>query len=1557
MDELDANAVLEAAASGPARPNPLESIIEDQRNQPPPAPESTGVDYRARIAALALTPDSGFDYLTDLQAATAQYGEIIRTMGEKSLQNEAAERQRQAEVREIITELTRTRSMQPDDDGVAYATSAAANALAETTRERQEAALEQAALDRVEELAAAGDDTQARVVANQIEHGSTLEFMRDNEIKRMIIARNVLKLEREQEAQGWLMNVADFVARMIPANYPVSRGGNVQLPDVMRRWYDGLFSGERMQSEVASLYSLPVNEFSRYVEEELIPNIRENSTLMGFYDRTEALELMRNFQTTPGVLETNIGDALDNFGWIGPTEIARAVRIPSMLGRFGARKAATSAVAEAFERTIAQGSAQATKITGITTEEIVDASLVSAVNSGRGPLNVSIAVDVERIRTKGAEAMRALLGDGPPSTRLTTPEMDAAIQATENRIRTQFGESIRDVVPVSERMATGSQVHYVEFVLGKPSGGLYASEAQALKRGRALGLADGDFQVVPDESGGFGLRVRRAVDERGFHVLEFNQGASNPWYKRMLGGQLASDDALQGITHIASDKKGLIVSNVIKPAQRIFRALRGSERANVEAVLAKQRKEGVWYTNEFTQSLWNEAFGRPMNQREFEALTTARYVNDIEWTLRNDALYTEMATSGHRQVSFTAGVNAFDAPGIVSELPETLGVRVFDLTTQTHILNVTEETLARLRAEGYQYIRLKGGGQALDDGTTISAFVGKPGSFQDAELSRIQMAYRSGGHTMYDPNHVTHFARQAVSSLQADTGKVVMLNPRTFIGGTKAEVQFWTSRMEEARQLYLRPEGVTADVLDDLFAGHPGLPTGDDFIKGMDGYVHEDGRWRVDYQKDMPFEVNADRQMPTAYDALDSQALAFVDFEEGGLNGWRAQSGRMYYSHKGTDLLNYLGEDAMILDAYQTINRSLMNAAQLSSFGDLKIEAVNRWMKSFSKMYKYDAHTSPIRQFLEATPHPNQDLRMLNIAESNRDNIKRTLSWKSEVDRAADQEGRRFLDWLYGNDPTSFQHRAAGKALEFWNNQDPVGALRSLASNLKLGFFNPGQFLLQVSTSVAAFTMSPKYAAKGMSTYWFTRLYTANSAIDYKALIKLGGFADEAEAKAYLESWRTSGFAEVNQHALSDYYGPNAAMSQTGNALQDFNERGLFFFNEAERWNRVTAHRIAWGEAIDQFGQRAIGTPEFERFLARRRHDYSFHMGAASRAWWQTGVLSIPTQFWGYSARMTEAMFGRTFASGRTDISLNRLMRSQRAKLIAGQLLFFGTSGTGITMALQQLGQVFASEAPNTDPAAPPKLERGLLDTIIYYMTDGLTDEPGGLDISAGKRYGVGGMMVDIVREFFGISQYGPTSPADFLGGASTGILGPVVGSFKDLVWYIGMESGSDANPMSEAALQRLMNNISTVGNAHKAMILLQYQTYMTRGGSTSVTNLPKWDALAVALGFAPGEVDQLSAMADYQRRKGEIIKEASKVVRNYRTRMLNEPDNIAEIGEEMNAYIRLLPDDIRAKVQKHAHDNTDASFFESLAERIERDRNEAELRQDLEERENGESN
>jgi hypothetical protein len=143
----------------------------------------------------------------------------------------------------------------------------------------------------------------------------------------------------------------------------------------------------------------------------------------------------------------------------------------------------------------------------------------------------------------------------------------------------------------------------------------------------------------------------------------------------------------------------------------------------------------------------------------------------------------------------------------------------------------------------------------------------------------------------------------------------------------------------------------------------------------------------------------------------------------------------------------------------------------------------------------------------------------------------------------------------------------------------------------------------------------------------------------------MSGFSSEQEFKDYMKFLDKSGiFAFGDSHLLVNSSHPAAAYSFL--SKQDaVRTAGRFFFNRAEDANRLVAARIAYDEAVKQFGTADFNNFEFNEFFRARTENYSFNMSQTSAAAWQKGLLSIPTQFWAYNWRMMEALVGKQFTN------------------------------------------------------------------------------------------------------------------------------------------------------------------------------------------------------------------------------------------------------------------------------------------------------------------------
>lgn len=1502
-------------------------LFAEAEGLPAPVVDPDRARNVAQLAALAdlnASEEAGsiFQVMAD---RTALYEQQIASIGEEQIRRDIAAREQEDRLNAVVNVLEE--SLVSGDQELTQGSAAAYTAILQEDRESAARyAMERRAVENIQNLAAQGDLTQARVMLSNLENGNALDVIRDNTAKRMILQDVIQRAQVDVENNNWLEHAADFLLGFLPLNSSLSNTGNVDIADGLKNWYDGLLSGQRVRREADALWDMPIEEFSRFVNEDFIRNIDENATLFGYRNDTEALNLLTQLGAeTPDAWVTNAFNVVDNIGLLAPVvKPARgAMGIAGSMVRNGARREAAELTAKAALDVI-NDSAEAAVKTGVKSDELVESLSVRAVSPNPADVRVSIAMDADAALARGQALIREL-PELTRTARLNPEEVERAVDTTIKRLERQFEREVKDVYgpPAPSGLTVGSEIPRVTVVLGKKTGGGFASETQANRYLASIGES-GSGKAIQDSSGQWFAQLTVNIPETGFYTNLLNVKTPSP-ARWVLNARNVGDIELADAAQVAGNTRNKLLKTLVEPYSQVFRSLAGAQRDAVAQVLQAGENLGKWFTDEQLDVLWNRRFGRSASPKELEAYQAARDINDIEFALRNDEVYKQKAVRGFQTVSFDTGLGRVDeANAIVDrELKDIPRGRVFDASTGRHYVDesrLTPKLWDRLKGQGYVAITLE---QPLKmaDGTTIKVFLVKGKDALIEPLKRTQIAYRPGGHRMYQGKY---FVKQTVKGVQPDTGKEFLENPNTYIAAeTRAEAVYWATRMEAARQAVLRGDDLA--VIDEIFKGEAGFPDAKEFVRMLDDPNEA-------FQKNTKFDVYFDREMPDEY-LNNSNILDYVE-EESGFNGFLRTNGRMYTGRKGEQLRDYMGEKAPLLDPFETINRSLMNIASLSSFSDYKIQAVERWVKTFGSLIdKTDmpSDASNMRLFLEAPLVKGGNAardRLLQAAQAQRAIIKRTVGWKTENDLRSEAVGRRFTDFVAGTRVGGLIPEARKNVANWWEDSNPISALRSFAFDLKLGMFNIAQLPLQLSTAVAATTLDPVNGMRGWAMIAPMRFMLGGRSLTKAAfenrldalvkngVDKLGGFSGPREFKEFVRSATRSGFFDLGgTHGLMDHYGPSAALDGFASGAQRVREAGRFFFFESERWNRIVAWRIAWDEAV----KTGLNTqsPEFIKKLAGRAEEYSFNMSRESQSWWQKGVLSVPTQFWAYNARMLEAM------------TVGNFTPAQKLRLIAGQSLLYGSAGVPVAAYVSEQLKSSSGNTPGID-TLPGVIDRGLVDAFVYNMT--------GADVLVGRRFGTGGWLPDLVRDIFGASAYGPSSTADLIGGATFSILGQVGKTLQPVYEYMTAESGDESRPLTRDALMRVAANISTVGNALRAYLVYNYGTYMTNSGSTTVSGLPSQTAWAVALGIQPAEFDELAVMRNYLGNKDKAVKEAAKVITNYRVRMLNQPDQRETLAEEINAFVRMLPPDIRARALQQAHDQVDPSLYASLVERLERE-------------------
>jgi hypothetical protein len=379
---------------------------------------------------------------------------------------------------------------------------------------------------------------------------------------------------------------------------------------------------------------------------------------------------------------------------------------------------------------------------------------------------------------------------------------------------------------------------------------------------------------------------------------------------------------------------------------------------------------------------------------------------------------------------------------------------------------------------------------------------------------------------------------------------------------------------------------------------------------------------------------------------------------------------------------------------------------------------------------------------------------------------------------------------------------------------------------------------------------------------------------------------------------------------------------------------GRWFFYNVEVMNRLTAHRIAYGEALERFGKAAWDDFQFREFIARRSENYSFNMSNASKSWWQTGLLSIPTQFWAYNVRMLEALLGSNFTA------------AQKVRLLGAQWALAGTSGIPVVAGISDLLQNhYGITTPLNDENTLAQtmgstMERGLADFLVSEMF--------GADVTIGERWGTGSWSSDLLRDIFGYSKFNNKTFAEIVGGATysitTGALGVLSDALPVAFKWMTAESGAEELDMTSDEIMKLFRQISTVNNTLHAWEVYNYGIYTSSKGKVLASDLPTTDALFAAAGFAPGELNDLGVMSNYVKNRNEVVADAAKQIVQWKQEALTRPDLLEANAKKVNAFVKFLPPDIKMDVLKKAHRDTDPSIYMGIKDRFDKTRRKEEM-------------
>lgn len=462
---------------------------------------------------------------------------------------------------------------------------------------------------------------------------------------------------------------------------------------------------------------------------------------------------------------------------------------------------------------------------------------------------------------------------------------------------------------------------------------------------------------------------------------------------------------------------------------------------------------------------------------------------------------------------------------------------------------------------------------------------------------------------------------------------------------------------------------------------------------------------------------------------------------------------------------------------------------------------------------------------------------------------------------------------------------------------DPTVALRGFAFDLKLGLFNIDQYIVQSSGAAAIISISPKFGTQAALSYMPMRLAMTNPVVRKAVAKRTAQFTGMTEQQfdEMIQYMDRSGRFQIDQTVQEI----NGSYDMSMGIIDRIRKTGRVFFNEGERVVRLMANNVAYREFRLKFPDLDVATDAgfrtMDEFITRRADTLTMNMTSASAAGWQNGLLSIPTQWLSYNARMLENLyFGRNlkrgirFGENGKLISKGDRWIDERERLALGQLAFYGAAGWGLGGALNAFIDKTSTEM---SPEVYTLLRYGMADFLISELT--------GVQTGLGGRLAVGEGLVDLYEnltsdQFLEVLGGPSVSTAMDTGSAALGLLQSVVSGN----WNI---AATDFN--------KLLRNISTWDKIVRARWILQTGEYLSKKGDVQATGLTAEAAILNALGAKLQQVELQYDINTILQDDKAMIQEVANRVRELDRLMWQaiDRDDMAAAQEFANERVALM--------------------------------------------------
>lgn len=1328
--------------------------------------------------------------------------------------------------------------------------------------------LEEEATDQLTEMAVTDDESFETIM--QEDWG---DFIRDHNVKRQIIQNEIDRLEARMEGSSKLTNVVNFLATFIPYNQSRRDVGGMSL-----------LSGQKILEKRAALFDLPLEDFKKEFQ-NYVSFLETDGMIFGDNPtlNKQALETLLDFgsKDVKGHTFWTLFDAADlaiTPAAVGVKAAGRALRKSVSMSENVLNGMADInrplATDTAVERVLRAQNGETDVDAVVRTVDSIDQLLPSYVS---GTLSPSVGLSGDMLRSLEATqgALAEVLRARDMNSRLTPDEIQLAFDATRTRLLKQFkpGE-IKDIKIHSVDDMTG--INKVSVVLGRADGkGGYAHERSAKSAAKNRGISNA--QVFRSDDGMYYIQQLHDLPEEGFVLgMDPNSIRGFGFISPVLNPHTWIAKRTSVAQQVASGQKDRITRAINENIVPKLSKLSTKDRQDLSAVMAKGMDEEKWYNLTELKDVYERYRGRVPTEKEVEAYYTMKTLNDFDWTIRNNTILMNKARRGHETVSIPK--HNYEGTGkVITEYADAGKFRVLNLSDNHYYERgqLTRQDLDEMLKDGkYKLISLDEPmfRQGAKDDIPIQLVLVKRGDVDVSPLNPVQLSYRAGGHRMYAPNQ--YFVKQSFIG-EMDNGTKFMLDPIVHTASeSREELLEWTARMESARvgMLEYKAGRLSEREVRPLLQ--------DANIRDVDHWNELVASKAV--RENTPFEVVRDGERPITglaegtYDDLRDQELWMDD-----LSRYASHTNKPFTGKRGDILVGPDGEKVKTLDPFETANKAIENAIKTGAYYDYRVTQVEAWARGALPYMKAEARSVPPSEVFskpESYWLDNVDNTSQVKLMAARRNIERQLGMRTFADRKFDTMKQSLADWVEGTTGGRLSQATVKGALDIASD-NTIQRVRSLAYDLYLGLLNPAQIFLQVQTSAAIASMSPRMGSKAILNYPAMRAVWNSSdeflerfAKEQKDVASVGGM-DPSEFVLMMKELNRSGLNNVSEgFSLLGDVTPSVS-GRVGGAIKATRRGGRYFLTEAERMNTGVAWGTAWREYAERFPGKSPTSPEARRWILDRANTLNMDMRNHSKSALQEGPQALAFQFAQYQIHLLQNMLGG---------SARGLSKDEQARLFIGQVLLYGGGGFGGSAVAEFIGEKYheATGEPMND-IVWKQLSSGILDASLYAVSGGE------LSTDFGSRAGVFGWVEQMSK------MWSDKSVLEIAGGAGspalTGLAGSILRNVKfmsDAVMHENL-TGEDV----KTAMMDIARSASSFSVAERAYLMATTGVDLAKSGVFQGGGRTELQAMATLIGIPLSEINDAWTNREFLTDRKERVSSVVKLASGYAIRASLEDD------------------------------------------------------------------